>query len=69
MSAVDEILNFKKTDDDDFYKLLGCDENSTVSFEIMRSVLSNVLLFFPWSVVEINLTIDKRLICLQNTFY
>lgn len=30
MSAVDDILNFKKSDDDDFYKMLNCDENSTV---------------------------------------
>lgn len=34
MSAVDDILNFKKSDEDDFYKLLGCDENSTVGSRI-----------------------------------
>ncbi|XP_026477317.1 J domain-containing protein isoform X1 [Ctenocephalides felis] len=28
--TVDDILNFKKDDEDDLYKLLGCDENSTV---------------------------------------
>lgn len=30
--TVDDILNFKKDDEDDLYKLLGCDENSSVSF-------------------------------------
>lgn len=30
MSAIDNILNFKK-DEEDFYAILGCDENSTVS--------------------------------------
>lgn len=32
MTGVDEILNYKKNPDDDFYALLGCDENSSVSF-------------------------------------
>lgn len=30
MNAIDNILNFKK-DEEDFYFILGCDENSTVS--------------------------------------
>lgn len=31
MTGVDEILNYQKNPDDDFYGLLGCDENSSVS--------------------------------------
>ncbi|XP_059621022.1 J domain-containing protein [Phlebotomus argentipes] len=30
MSAVDEIIAYKKNPDEDFYALLNCDENSTV---------------------------------------
>lgn len=30
MSAVDEILSFKKNPDEDYYALLNCDESSTV---------------------------------------
>lgn len=29
MTGVDEILNYQKNPDDDFYTLLGCDEHST----------------------------------------
>lgn len=31
MTGVDEILNYQRNPDDDYYALLGCDENSTVS--------------------------------------
>lgn len=31
MSGVDEILSYKKNPDEDFYGLLNCDENSSVS--------------------------------------
>lgn len=31
MTGVDEILSYKQNPDDDFYGLLGCDENSSVS--------------------------------------
>lgn len=31
MTGVDEILSYKRNPDDDFYGLLGCDENSSVS--------------------------------------
>ncbi|XP_063360624.1 J domain-containing protein [Cydia amplana] len=30
MTGVDEILNYQRSPDDDFYALLGCDENSSV---------------------------------------
>ncbi|XP_050664958.1 J domain-containing protein [Leptidea sinapis] len=30
MTGVDEILNYEKSSDDDFYGVLGCDETSTV---------------------------------------
>lgn len=33
MSGVDEIINFKRNPDEDYYGLLNCDENSTVSFK------------------------------------
>lgn len=31
MSAVDEILSYKRNPDEDFYAMLNCDENSSVS--------------------------------------
>lgn len=31
MTGVDEIINYQRNPDDDYYALLGCDENSTVS--------------------------------------
>lgn len=34
MSGVDEVMSFKKNPDEDFYALLNCDENSTVSIYI-----------------------------------
>jgi hypothetical protein len=30
-SAIDQILNFEKSDAEDYYKILGCDESSSVS--------------------------------------
>jgi hypothetical protein len=30
-SAIDQILNFEKSDAEDYYKILGCDEYSSVS--------------------------------------
>lgn len=32
MSAVDEILSYKKNPEEDFYALLNCDESSSVSY-------------------------------------
>lgn len=31
MSAVDAIINYKRSPNEDFYALLHCDENSSVS--------------------------------------
>lgn len=31
MSAVDEIIGYKRSPDEDFYALLNCDEHSSVS--------------------------------------
>lgn len=31
MSAVEDIINYKRSPDEDFYKLLNSDENSSVS--------------------------------------
>lgn len=31
MSGVDEILNYKRSADEDYYAILGCDEHSSVS--------------------------------------
>lgn len=47
MTGVDEILNYKKNPDDDYYALLGCDENSTVSL-------------VPWKYVSINYTLHYK---------
>lgn len=30
MSGVDNILNYKRKAEEDYYAILGCDENSTV---------------------------------------
>lgn len=35
MTGVDEIINYQRHPDDDFYALLGCDENSTVSYSFI----------------------------------
>lgn len=32
MSGVDEILNYKRKEEDDYYAILGCDEDSTVRY-------------------------------------
>lgn len=34
MTGVDEILNYQKNPDEDYYGLLGCDESSTVSIGV-----------------------------------
>ncbi len=31
MSAVEEIINYKRSPDEDFYAILNCDETSSVS--------------------------------------
>lgn len=31
MSKVDDILGYQRSDAEDFYKILGCDESSSVS--------------------------------------
>lgn len=33
MSAVDEILSYKKNPDEDYYAILNCDESSSVSWD------------------------------------
>lgn len=37
MTGVDEIINYQRHPDDDFYALLGCDENSSVSYLFILS--------------------------------
>lgn len=32
MSVVDDVLNYKPSEDEDFYALLGCDESASVSY-------------------------------------
>lgn len=49
MTGVDEILNYQRSPDDDFYGLLGCDENSTVSistFYFLCSIYDQLVLIF-----------------------
>lgn len=31
MTSVADILDYKKKEDEDYYAIIGCDENSTVS--------------------------------------
>lgn len=38
MSAVDEIINYKRSPDEDFYGLLNCNEHSTVSESLYNLV-------------------------------
>lgn len=40
MSGIDEILSYKKNPDEDFYAMLNCDENSSVSAD-NRQILRN----------------------------
>lgn len=44
MSGVDEILSYKKNPDEDFYALLNCDENSSVSKRNILGITANVWL-------------------------
>lgn len=46
MTSVDEILDYKKKGDEDFYAILGCDENSSVSDETGRCGFGFALLWF-----------------------
>ncbi|KAF5304253.1 hypothetical protein FQA39_LY09780 [Lamprigera yunnana] len=46
MSGVDEILNYKRSADEDFYAILGCDENSTVE-QIVAEYKVRALQFHP----------------------
>lgn len=39
MSGVEEILAYKKNPDEDFYGLLNCDENSTVSLKTIFFII------------------------------
>lgn len=43
MNKVDEILNYKRTADEDYYAILGCDENATVSVIIVAGCCSSLL--------------------------
>lgn len=47
MSAVDEIISYKRTPDEDFYGLLKCDEHSSVSeINFFRQFWIGALFFF-----------------------
>lgn len=61
MTGVDEILNYKKNPDDDFYALLGCDENSTVSI-IRFSILFYGELDFVIIDSSVLMTLFRRVI-------
>lgn len=39
MSAVDDIISYKRTPDEDFYAILNCNEHSTVSLNIFPLAL------------------------------
>lgn len=45
MSEVNEILSYKKNPDEDFYGLLNCDENSTVSLSAIIIIFFFFVLF------------------------
>lgn len=34
MNKVDDILNFKRTEEEDLYAILGCNENATVRYNV-----------------------------------
>lgn len=52
MSAVDEIIGYKRSPDEDFYALLNCDEHSSVSVVLFcvprktKCILSNWICSF-----------------------
>lgn len=45
MSAVDEIIGYKRTPDEDFYALLNCDEHSSVSVLMLKCIFSHCFYF------------------------
>lgn len=48
MSAVDEILNYQRSADEDFYGLLNCTEQATVSFKSILSTFKLIRTFSIW---------------------
>lgn len=56
MSAVDEIINYQRTADEDFYGLLNCTEQATVSFFLFPFLKSiqNILILFIVNIKCVN---------------
>jgi hypothetical protein len=54
MTNVDSILNYTRTEEEDYYAILGCDETSTVSIkgEILCSV--NIFFLFTFHIVGVS---------------
>lgn len=47
MTSVGEILDYKKRGDEDYYAILGCNENSTVSRQNVKFINLNRLCIIP----------------------
>lgn len=46
MSTVDAIISYKRTPDEDFYKILNCDEHSSVSTFLFIIVIKKKVYYF-----------------------
>jgi hypothetical protein len=45
MTSVDSILNYDRTEEEDYYGILGCDETATVSYQRRWSFMFSLRLF------------------------
>lgn len=52
-TMVGDILNYKKSDKEDYYAILGCDEHSSVSFNLRK-------IYHDISLTNRNVCIDAR---------
>jgi hypothetical protein len=44
MTNVDSILNYTRTEEEDYYAILGCDESATVSVNVKYRVTTTFVL-------------------------
>lgn len=68
MTSVDTILNYARTEEEDFYGILGCDETATVSMKEVDILCSlNINVFFYISFCS-GLNPPPELICNRVCF-
>jgi hypothetical protein len=49
MTNVDSILNYTRTEDEDYYAILGCDESATVTVKVKYLVTTTYFLILDIS--------------------